>query len=110
MKMKVLLALLLGTAVSAQNKLPPESAVAENIILSQNQDNGLQMTKQDLMADGVSIILPTEIGFTEALTKLKFDNKPGLENTKAVSVILKNATQHSIVSFGLRWKIKDSTG
>jgi hypothetical protein len=73
-------------------------------------DGGLPMNQQEFVGAGVSIILPTEPGFTEALKKLQLDDKPGMEIARPGSVILNNHSQHSIVSFGLRWKIKDSTG
>jgi hypothetical protein len=70
----------------------------------------LNMTTHDLANYGLSLLLPTDARYAEELNKLQFDNKPGMESAKPGSVIIKNVSQHAVVSFGLRWKIKDSTG
>ena len=44
------------------------------------------------------------------LNQLQLNDKPGMEVAKPGSVILKNASQHSLVAFGIRWKIADPTG
>ncbi len=77
---------------------------------AQAGDNGFNMTKRDLAGNGLIVFLPNESGFAEELNKLQLANKPGMDAAKPGSVIMKNVSQHAVVSFGLRWKIKDSTG
>ena len=85
---------------------PPSVAV----MFQAATENKLNMTKDDLANNGLTILLPTETGYAGELNKLQLDNKPGMDAAKPGSVIMKNATQHAVVSFGLRWKIRDSTG
>ena len=106
---KAIFILLLGTAVLAQSGLPSKTTT-QSIVFSQSQDGGLPMDQQEFLAAGISIILPTGPGFAEALKKLQLDDKPGMETARPGSVILKNDAQHSIASFAMRWKTKDSTG
>lgn len=98
LKLIVLLLVTLTTSVSAST------------MFQMNDNTALNITKHDLAKNGLSILLPTDSGYVEELNKLQFDNKPGMDAAKPASVIIKNTSQHAVVSFGLRWKIRDSTG
>ena len=90
--------------------VPLSRSVFANAMLQMTTNTALNMTKHDLADDGLSILLPTDAGYAEELNKLQFDNKPGMDAAKPGSVIIKNTSQHAVASFGLRWKIRDSTG
>jgi hypothetical protein len=87
------------------------SLCAISLGTQQTAANGpIFMTKSDLAQHGLSLLLPGEAGYAEELNKLGLNDKPGMDLAKPGSVILKNASPHSIITFGVRWKIKDSTG
>lgn len=90
--------------------VPYARSVFANPMLQMNDNTELNITKHDLADNGLSILLPTDARYAEELNKLQFENKPGMDAAKPGSVIIKNTSQNAVVSFGLRWKIKDSTG
>ena len=90
--------------------VPLATSVFANAMLQMKDSTPLNMTKQDLARNGLSVFLPTDAEYVKELSKLQFDDKPGMDAAKPGSVIMKNVSQHAVASFGLRWKIKDSTG
>jgi hypothetical protein len=89
---------------------PLATSAFASTMLQMTDNTALNMTNPDLDDNGLSVLLPTDAGYAEELNRLRFDNKPGMDAAKPGSVIIKNTSQHAVVSFGLRWKIRDSTG
>jgi len=90
--------------------LPLVKSVFASSMLQMTDNAALNLTKHDLVDNGLSVLLPADVGYTEELNKLQFENKPGMDAAMPGSVIIKNTSQHAVVCFGLRWKIRDSTG
>jgi hypothetical protein len=89
---------------------PLATSVFANAMLQMTDNTALNMTKHDLVDNGLSILLPRDAGYAEELNKLQLDNKPGMDVAQPFSVIMKNASRKAVAAFVLRWKIKDPNG
>lgn len=84
--------------------------VISHALQSAANNQSTAMTKRDLAEHGLVLLIPQEAAYAEELQKLKLDSQPGMAVAKPGSVILKNASQHGLVAYGIRWKIADPKG
>jgi hypothetical protein len=65
--------------------MPLAASVFANAMLQMIDNTALNMTKHDLVDDGLSVLLPTDAGYAEELNKLQFGNKPGMDAKESLS-------------------------
>src|SRR6266404_7974245 len=86
------------------------SSVAFAILPCAAQTRGSMINKHDLASAGVSIITPTEPGFTAELDKLGLGTNPDAGAVRSFSAILQNSSKRSVVAFAVNWTITDIQG
>lgn len=90
--------------------VPFAASAFAHAMLQMTGNTALNMTDHALADNGLSVLLPTDAGYSEELNKLQFSNKPGMDAAKPFSVIVKNDSRKAVAAFAIRWKIKDPNG